>query len=54
MSRSPNDGLKSKEDLIRQTKLNMAAKFVENFIFLCGKGERNDVFNLKLSLIIMK
>ena len=33
MSRSPNDGLQSKEDLIRQTKLNMAAKFVENFIF---------------------
>ena len=51
MSRSPNDGLQSKEDLIRQTKLNMAAKFVENFIFLLVIGERNDVYNLKLSFI---
>ena len=51
MSRSPNDGLQSKEDLIRQTKLNMAAKFVENFIVLWGIGERNDVYNLKLSFI---
>ena len=48
MSRSPNDGLQSKEDLNRQTKLNMAAKFVENFILLWGIGERNDVYNLKL------
>ena len=51
MSRCPNDGVQSKEDLIRQTKLNMAAKFVENFIFLLGIGERNDVYNLKLSFI---
>ena len=51
MSRSPNDGLQSKEDLIRQTKLNMAAKLVENFIFLWGIGERNDVYNLKSSFI---
>ena len=50
MSRSPNDGLKSKEDLICQTKLNMAAKFVENFIFLWGIGERNDVYNLEYHL----
>ena len=51
MSRSPNDGLQSKEDLIRQTKLNKAAKFGENLIFLWGIGERNDVYNLKLSFI---
>ena len=29
----------------------MAAKFVENFIFLRGIGERNDVQNLKFSFI---
>ena len=29
----------------------MAAKFVENFIFLRGIGERNDVQNLILSFI---
>ena len=51
MSQSPNDGLQSKEDLIRQTKLNMAAKFVEKFIFLWDIGEINDVYNLKLSFI---
>ena len=28
------------------TKLNEAAKFVENFILLRGIGERNDVQNL--------
>ena len=39
------------EDLIRRTKLNMAAKFVENFIFLRGIGERNGVQNWKLSFI---
>ena len=47
MSRSPNDGLQSKKDVIRQTKLNMATKFVEKFIFLWGRGEGNDVYNLK-------
>ena len=51
MSQSPNDGLQSKEDLIRQTKLNMATKFVENFIYLWVIGERNDVYNLKSSFI---
>ena len=44
-------GKQFKEDLIHPTKLNMAAKFVENFIFLRGIGERNDVQNLKSSLI---
>ena len=39
------------EDLIRRTKLNMVAKFVENVIFLQGIGERNDVKNLKSSFI---
>ena len=33
ISRSSNDGKQFKEDLIRPTKLNMAAKFVEKFIF---------------------
>ena len=51
ISRSSNDGKKFEEDLIRPTKLNMAAKFVENFIFLRGIGERNDVQYLKLSFI---
>ena len=51
ISRSSNDGKQLKEDLIRLTKLNMAAKFVEKFIFLRGIGERNDVQNLKLSFI---
>ena len=46
MSRSPNDGLQSKEDLIRQTKLLHG-----RVIFLWGIGERNDVYNLKLSFI---
>ena len=50
ISRGSNDGLQF-EDLICPTKLNMAAKFVENFIFLRGIGERNDVKNLKLSFI---
>ena len=39
ISRSSNDGLQFKEDLICPTKLIMAAKFVENFIFLQGIGE---------------
>ena len=52
LAQSPNDGLQSKEDLIlNYFELNMAAKFVENFIFLWGIGERNDVYNLKLSFI---
>ena len=51
ISRSSSDRLQFKEDLIRPTKLNMAAKFVENFIFLRGIGERDDVQNLKLSFI---
>ena len=51
ISRSFNDGKQFKEDLIRPTKFNMAAKFVENFIFLRGIGERNDVQSLKLSFI---
>ena len=46
-----NDGEQFKEDLIRPTKLNMAAKFVEHFIFLRGIGERNDVQNLNLLFI---
>ena len=37
--------------MICPTKLNVAAKFVENLIFLRGIGERNDVQNLKLSFI---
>ena len=51
ISGSSNDGLHFKEDLIRPTKLNMAAKFGENFIFLRGIGEENDVQNLKLPFI---
>ena len=50
-SGSSNDGLHFKDDLIRPTKLNIAAKFVDNFIFLRGIGEENDVRNLKLSFI---
>ena len=50
-SRSSNDGQQFEEDLIRPIKLNMAAKFVENFIFLRDIGERNDVQNLKILLI---
>ena len=49
--RGSNDGKQFKEDLICPAKLNMDAKFVENFIFLRGIGERNDVQNLKLSFI---
>ena len=49
--RSSNDRLQFKENLIHTTKLNKAAKFVENFIFPRGIGERNDVQNLKLSFI---
>ena len=51
ISGSSNDGLQLKEDLIRHTKLNMAAKFVENFIFHLGIGQGNDVQNLKLSIL---
>ena len=51
ISRRSSDWKQFKEDLIRQTKLNMAAKFVEHFIFLRGIGGRNDVQNLKLSFI---
>ena len=51
ISRNSNDGKQVKEDLTCPTKLNMAAKLVENFIFLRGIGERNDVQNLKLSFI---
>ena len=47
ISRSSKDGLQFKEDLISPIKLNMAAKFAENFIFLRVIGERNDVHNLK-------
>ena len=49
--RCSNDGLRFKENLICLTKLNMDAKFVENFIFLRGIGERNDAQNFKLSFI---
>ena len=51
ISRSSNYGLQFGEDLIRPTKLNMAAKFVETFIFHRGIGERNAVQNLKLTFI---
>ena len=44
-------GYHLKKDLIRPTKLNMTAKFVEKFIFLRGIGGRNDVQNLKVSFI---
>ena len=54
ISRSSNDGLRFKKDLIRPIELNMDAKFVENFISLLSVGERNDVQNLKLSLNILK
>ena len=53
MSRSSNDEKQFKDDLIRPAKLSIAAKFVDNFIFLRGIGERNDVQNLKLSFIYM-
>ena len=33
------------------TKFSMAVKFIENFIFLRGIGERIDVQNLKVSFI---
>ena len=39
ISRSSNDRLQLKEDLICPTKLNMDAKFVENIIFLRGIRE---------------
>ena len=51
ISRSSNDGLQSKEDLIRPTKPNMSEKFVEIFIFLRGIGERDEVHTLILSFI---
>ena len=41
--------LQFKADLIRP--INQAAKFVEIFIFLRGRWKRNDVQNLKLSLV---
>ena len=37
--------------MIRPSKLNMAAKFVVNFIFLRGIVGGNDVQNLKLSFL---
>ena len=51
ISQSSNDGKQFKEDLSRPNQLNMAEKFVENFIFLRCIGERNDFQNLKLSFI---
>ena len=51
ISQSSNDELQFEEDLIRPTKLNIAVKFIENFIFLRGIGERNDVQDLKVSFI---
>ena len=53
ISRSSNDGLRFKADLICLTKFSMAAKFIENFIFLRGIGERIDVQNLKVSFIYL-
>ena len=54
ISQSWNYGLQFEEDLIRPTKLSMAAKFVENFIFQRGIGERYDVQNVKLTFIYNK
>ena len=51
ISQSSNDGLSLREDLIRPTKLDMDAKFVENSIFVQGIRENNDAQNLKLSFI---
>ena len=51
ISQSSNDGLQFKEDLIRPTKFIVATKFAENFIFLRGIGERNEVQSLKVSFI---
>ena len=51
ISRSSNDGLRFKEDLICLTKLSMAAKFIEKFILVRGIGEKIDVQNLKASFI---
>ena len=53
ISRSSNDGLGFKEDLICLTKFSMAAKFIENFIFVQGIGERIDFQNLKASFIYL-
>ena len=49
ISRISNYVLQFKEDLIRP--INQAAKLVEIFIFLRGRGKRNDVQSLKLSLV---
>ena len=54
ISRKSNDGLRFEEDLICLTKFSMAAKFVENFIFLRGVGERINFQNLKVSFIYLK
>ena len=40
ISRSSNDRLRFKEDLFCLTKFSMAAKFIENFIFVWGIGEK--------------
>ena len=53
ISRRSNNGLRSKEDLICLTKFSMAAKFIENFIFLGGIEERIDVQNVKVSFIYL-
>ena len=42
ISRSSNDGL-GFTDLICLTKFSVAAKFVENFFFVRGIGEKNAV-----------
>ena len=53
ISRSSNDGLRFKADLICLTEFSMAPKFIENFIFLRGIGERIDVQNLKVLFIYL-
>ena len=53
IARSSNNGLRIKEDLICLTEFSMAAKFIENFIFLQGIGEGIDVQNVKVSFIYL-
>ena len=53
ISRSSNDGSRFKEDFICLTKFSIAAKFIENFIFVRGIGEKIDVQNLKVWFIYL-
>ena len=54
ISRSSDDGLGFKEDLICLTKFSVAAKFVENFIFVRGIGEKKCCLKFESIVYILK